>query len=326
MITPSGIYSPSALAASLQSKVGPVDPTLFTDLVVNLDGNQQFLHYSKDSFDFPSSAALVEAARGNLESTAAANAAGVDLAALNVSVKPGYQAFYEKTARSFLQPLASVADATVNFLYQITHFADVHLGFVAFNDTTGNAAGDTFNAANVSGLYPAGGTASHPLPNIILDPRNDQPNNNYQAITGVIPTLSVSGERNTAGGLKAAIDQLTNHSRYGANKAIVLITNGTPSKDLSGASNPTTAAADALAQAAKAKALGIPIYCVAVSQSYSEQMHEDDMYNDIMGGIAAVSGHGAKYYRINYTDANTTEGELGKALANITRQLISLLR
>jgi hypothetical protein len=326
VITPSGPHTPASLASSLQAVAGTTSPTLFTDAVVNIDGNKQFIHYSAGGFDFPSSAALVEAARGNLDNLARANAAGVDIAALNITPKAGYQAFYRKSAKSALQPLTSVTNATLNFLYEIVHFSDVRLGFVAFNDTTGNSSSDTFNAPNVSSLYPAGGSANHPLPNISLNQSSDPQNNNYQAITTVIPTLDVWGERNTAQGLKSAIDQLTSHSRQGANKAIILITNGTPTRDLSGATNPTTAAADTLNQAAKAKNLGIPIYCVAVSQDYSEQLHEDNIYSDIIGGIAAVSGNGAKYYHVAYSDPKTTQDNLTKALANVVRQLVSLMK
>jgi hypothetical protein len=325
-ITPSGPHAPAALASALKAKAGISSPTLFTDVVVNLDGNRQFVHYSASGFDFPSSAALAEAARGNLDSVGTAKGAGVDTTALNVTPKPGCRDFYLKTARTNLQPLAAVANATLGFLYEIAHFADVRFGFVAFNDTTGNSASDTFNAPNISCLFPPGGNSDHPLPNIVINPSSDPLNNNYQAITTIIPTLDVWGERNTAQGLKAAIDQLASHSRPGINRAIVLVTNGTPTKDLSGGTNPSTATADALNQAAKAKALGIPIYCVAISQSDADQSREDDLYSDITNGIARISGHGAKYYRIAYTDAQATRSELSMAFANIARQLVSLVR
>jgi hypothetical protein len=323
-ITPSSSHNSHSLASRLQTKVGPASPTTFTDLVVNLNGQKQFTHFSKDGFDFPSSAALVEAERGNLDNVLYAKAAGVDLAALNVTPKSGYRNAYESAARSTLQPLNATTNATLSFLYSLSHFANVHFGLVAFNDTTGNAADSTFDAANISSLYPQGGSAAYPLPNISLNPNNDAKSTNYTSINTVLPTLNVWGERNTAQGLKAAIDQLTNHSRSTVNKAILLITNGTPNKDLTGASNATTATADALNQAARARSLGIPIYCVAVSQNSTDRINEDNLYSDTAQGIAAISGHGARYYRVDYSEnAQTT---LTSVLANVARQMSSLLK
>jgi hypothetical protein len=324
-ITPTGTTSSQSLASALNSQVGQNNPELFTDAVVNIDGNQQFACYSASGFDFPSSAALVEAARGNLESKDAASKAGVDIAALNVTPKSGYKDFYQKSARAALQPAASASSAVLNFLYEIAQFSNFNFGFIAFNDTTGTSTTSTFTAPNVSSLYPQGGTSDHPLPYIPISTSLAPNANNYNTITNILPSLDVWGERNTAQGLKSALDQFAAKGRPGANKVIVLVTNGIPTEDLNGATNPTTATADALKQAVRAKNMGIPIYCVAVSQSDSDKTNEDNLYNDTSHGIAAISGHGAKYYRVDYTNAQSTQSTLSSVLANIARQLSSLL-
>ncbi|PWU03286.1 MAG: hypothetical protein C5B53_00590 [Candidatus Melainabacteria bacterium] len=325
-LSPSGPHLTYEAASALQPLVGPSSSSLFTDVVVNLNNDQQFIHYSKDGFDFPSSAALLEAARGNLDSPERATAAGVDLAALRISPKVGYKNFYLKAAKSQLQPLDSINTATLNFLSEIVHLANVHFGLVAFNDSTGFSPADTVNSPDVSTLYPTGNSSSHPLPNISLNTSPNYQDNNYASVSSIIPSLDPFGERNTAQGLKAAIDQLSNHPRIGTKKAIVLITDGMPTKDLSGAINPTTAAADAINQAYRAKNLGISVFCVAVACSDKEIAKENALYNDTANGIAAISANGARYYRVDYTNPADTQAKLTGAFANLCRQLVQLAR
>jgi hypothetical protein len=295
------------------------------------DGNYSVTN-SNGTFTFPDVGSLVEASLGNLET----QNDFLDYAALGVTAQPGFQNTYFWAAQSGLQPLNAIINATLGFFAQMASAADVHFGLTTFNNGSGTISTQSFSASNISPIYPPGGTNIFPLPGIPLDPNN----NNYTSgtlIPSYINALSVYAGRNTAAALQTAITQIQNGARPTANAAIVLLTDGIPTVPLanaaSGALDPTTAASDARAQAVTAHSLGIPIYCVVLSQAAdgSDQAPETAIYNDTnsnptLGGLSAISGFGAKYYQVVYTDPATTQASLQKVLGNIARQLVSLMK
>jgi hypothetical protein len=314
----------------------------FTHLVVNIDGNNLFSGTSVFGYSFPGAGSLVEASVGNLESPAAANTAKLDLAALGVAPSPGYRDAYRIAAASKIEPLYSVQKAVDGFLTKVRYTADPHFGFVAFSTIAGQNPGDTFTDYNVSWAYPQGGMANYPLPGIQVDPGND----NFAAVQSVInvPTavgpstslMCVQGGTNVAQAMSSCLLRLDPNSasattRDGAARAVVLVTDGVPSYDLAGTGYPPAAngpaLTDARSQAAAAKAAGIPVFVVVVSQNPALDPELDAIYSDTTaGGIAYDSGNGAKYYRVPWTNPTQTKRDLDAVFGNITRQLVSLVR
>ncbi len=320
------------------------DDCTITHLVVNIDGNSTYTNRSIFTFDFPNYPTLVEASLKNLESAAAVANAKLDLSLLGgVTPAAGYKDAYRIAAAGNIEPLFSVESAISNFLNKVRFSTDPHFGFIAFSDTAGNAPNDTFTDFRVSWAYPQGGSATYPLPGIHVDPVL----NNHALIdsTITVPTvmgsstslIAVDGSSCTARALRNTLDRLdpirgSATTRSGAARAIVLVTDSTPSVDLAGVkySGPPAnlpALTEAQTEAAAAKAAGIPIYVVAISQNDQMAPLLDDNYSDTApGGIAYESGNGAKYYRVNWVSKSQCQSDLNAVFGNIARQLVNLVK
>lgn len=85
---------------------------VFTDMVVNIDGNANYggMNFTDGGFtyDFPTVASLVEASRGNLDSVANYNASKANTSCPTIVPHPGYQAAYFKAAKAASQDRKSV--------------------------------------------------------------------------------------------------------------------------------------------------------------------------------------------------------------------------
>ncbi len=326
VIAPMGTAGTSNSNYTPQVTWGPSSSNTFTDVVVNLDGNNTFGGSTFNGFNFPTKGSLVEAARGNLDSGITVQQAGIDKDALGVNPHAGYRSAYLQAAALQVEPLMSVENALPGFLLEATQMGNTNLGFTAFNDTAGTSSTGTFNASNVSADYPAGGTADFPLPGITLGA------NNASTIGTALSTLTVGGNRNVAAAIQAALGQLSSSGRTGAQKAIVLITDGPPTVALNDDPNSTQAQSysDARTQATYAFNAGVPIYCVAIYGDATTQSNETTIYNDTnnnssTGGITAISGHGAKWYQLAYTTPSATQAALTQIFGNIIRQLGSVM-
>lgn len=341
-------FWPVNQSAEAQVGAGPASypQCTFTHMVVNIDGNNNFGGYSAFGFNFPSTASLVEASIGNLESSGAANNACLDLPNIGgITPRSGYQDAYRISACSRIEPLSSIVSSTTKFLTKIRYSTDPHYGLVTFSTEAGNSPGDTMQDWNVSWAFPMGGAARFPIPGIHVSPGADNFNTTINTITppsgigGGSNNLMVSmGGANIAQALSNALDHLDPNgpsatTRPGATRAIVLVTDGLPTVDLARnryATPPPTnnpAQADARSQAARAKAAGIPIYVLALSQDASMNSHMDAIYNDSSsGGIAYESGQGAKYYLVNWSGVAGTRQRLDATFGNIARQLVNLVK
>jgi len=325
----------------------------FTDGVVNIDGNATFqgtsVTYNGNSFSFPSLGVVIEAARGNLENLGNAQAAGLNLQALGLTqanLQSGYYAAYVQAALASIQPMNTVASATIAFMNQLATVSDAHFGCLTFNDYVGSNASSTAPPSgttapdNIATDYPYSTMNSNPdgsvspsitntylLPDILLDPSG---NTTQSTIANVLPTIHTWGNCGVAGALQAALSELNplsgspsagpNVARPNANKAIILVTTQAPNVGLNGDTG-TLATSDAISMASLAHKAGIPIYCVAIAQSSTDDQNEDAAYNDNSGGIAATAGYGSKYYRVDWSNATTTQASLRSAFANIARRL-----
>ena len=323
----------------------------FTDMVVNIDGNKVFTNYTAkyngQTYNFPCGAALVEAARGNLEESKYVKFANIQLDSMGLSkadIKPGYLAAYMAAAKLVTQPMYSMQNSVEGFVQQLATASDVHFGLITFNDYVGSdsntvwpSSSTTPDSSSVSAPdsvssdfpYPSvnsddsiSTTNTYPLPNIMLSPAS---NITQSTIISTLPTLAGAGNRNVAAALQAAVNEFkgsggNNYARPGANQAIILVTAGPPTVDLNDNTG-ASALSDAIKQAQAASVAGIPIYCVSVAQLSTDNSDEDNAYNN----ITTTAGYGSKYYRVNWSNPTDTQSALTTAFANIARRLVSVV-
>ncbi len=307
---------------------GPAAPNVFTGIVAN--GVVGDYNPNNPAIGFNNIATAIEASLGDLESPTLAAQAGIDTNALGVTPQAGWYAFYYIAARQYLQPMMAILNGLIGFINEMSITADIYYGFIAFNDNIGvapNSVSAPIN--NVSSLYnfttpnPTGGlsvNSTYPLPNIPLNPPGLNPSN-QAAIINVLPTLSVWGNRNVTQALTAALGQLQSNGRPGANPVILLITCGAPS----GADDSTAA----IAEATTIGQAGIPVYvmCASLNSSYDDANYA--AYTEIggaSGGVAGASGHGAKYFAVDFVDPTTTGNQLVTIYGNIARRLVSIVQ
>jgi hypothetical protein len=335
----------STMSYATDTCAGAVPFLGFTDMVQNLDNNQIFGGGTWYGFTYNDLGTVVEAYRGNLESTATAQAAGIDLAALNATPQAGFQADYIQVASGNTQPFNVMKNNLQALLDMVYRVSDVHFGFVAFNGVTGNSVTTSF--PTVSGYQdtsvfskpnwdyyylPPGVTNNWPIPIIPLNPASGTTASNYNAITNMLPQLHIYGKRDTGVALQAAIDQLDPaspgySSRSWATKAVVLITDGPPTHDSTSTYNPIGALQEANNQATRAHNLGIPIYviCVNVDTTNGPGIADPAFNETIPGSICNTAGHGSKYYSLVWQDPITTGHLMLNDVGNIARQLNTLL-
>jgi hypothetical protein len=202
-------------------------------MVVNLDGTTNestgiTINFISNSWVFPADSApnhyglgvLVEAARGNLESTANANAARVPYAAMGVTPSTGYAYAYAAAVMScyagwpasncvvpLRHPIGDAVIAAQNFFGTLYNDADVHFGLVTFSTSAGSRidpndsthTGAPFYMGNYAGMSANVSTNPYPYepvqpinPCIYLNPAAGQSNSNYST-QGTIPSGSNTG-------------------------------------------------------------------------------------------------------------------------------------
>lgn len=310
--SPPGNYS--------SSSVGTGNAYTYTDLVVNIDGNSTFGGFTtSDGFSFPNVATLVEASRGNLEdNTVFTNSkANVSLPS-SVTPKSGYKAKYFELAAKKVSPLGEAQTAAQDFFTIMNTNTVAHFGFIAFADSAGTSESGTYKDDNIDAKYTAGGTGNFPIPNVSLSTSSS----NYSNVIAKIPTTVATTSTNIGDSLHKAVQQLTTYGRSGARKAIVLFTDGMPT---TGSPLSTDPSANARMAAVEANTAGIPIYTIGLAQNsdiipYETAILNDTDSNSSSGGIAAIAGHGGKFFLT--TDATN----LRKTFENIARQLVQLVK
>ena len=313
------------------------DLTMFTDVVVNLDGNNGFGGGNFGYLPFPSIDYIVEANRGNLDSANLAFNSNLSNS-LIAAAQDGYKKAYTYSAAWMLQPKVTVESALSGFVQKLGSTSDCHLGLVVLNNRAGLSPWDTVTVPAVSWACPQAGNTTVALPQI---PLNAGAGNNNQALLqstlfnswGQTPLLLPTGGSNLADGLKQAYSNLTGgNSRSGALKAIVVFTDKVPDRDLSGNAYTSPdvnggALADAIAVANQCKAAGIPIFMVTLDQTggrmtpfLSAQFSES-----FPGGLVATSGHGGALYIEQWSNPANTLNALTGDFNNIVRQLMTLV-
>lgn len=318
------------------------DPTMFTDVVVNLDGNIVFNGYNPppgpfQGYRFPSIDFLVEASRGNMENGNVSPNAYTN-ATIGGAVQPGYQQAYQCLAYAQLQPKGTLETDIKGFMAKLAQTSDCHFGFVAFNNRAGLNPLDSDKAPAISWAYPVAGTVNYAIPQIPLNTGS----NNIAAINNVLtPPTSIpnqglfvpNGGSNLADGLTQAYNQLTsNQSRTGALKAILVVTDKVPTRDLAGNVYPNPAAngpalQDAITVATNCKTQGFPIFVIGLDQSGQMAPYMTTQFSDTQaGGLVQTAGSGGTLLIANWTNAAQAATTLEGDFNNVIRQLLTLMR
>ncbi|HNB22621.1 MAG TPA: VWA domain-containing protein [Candidatus Melainabacteria bacterium] len=315
----------------------------FTDIVVNLDENDNFggttVTTSYGTFEFPTIGALVEGARGNLETLSLANSANVDLTAIGVSnPRAGFYRAYWESALTHRHPLYDAQASAANFFQILNNSTNAHFGLVCFSTDEkvtytgrpciGSGQNHSITTSN-AGTIPTGSSVSCPTPYVALDKTAGATGSNFSQIqTFFPPTNPPASPQLTAyngtdinGSLTLALQNLLpgskisgglDNMRNGATPAVVLFTDGRPT------ANTGIGDQDGNYVAGVAKNNGVKIYCIGLAQvdSIIPKM------NAVLGNIANQSG--GKYYPIPPGTGQATA--LNKAFSDIARSLVTLTK
>jgi hypothetical protein len=245
-----------------------------------------------------------------------------------------------------LQPKTVIESALRDFMTKLRQTSDCHFGFVAYNNRAGLGPNDTDTAPTVSWAYPVAGNIKYLLPQIPLPSISSFPADNYAAVTAVLtppsaivpatpPLFTPNGGSNLADGLTQAMNNLTGpNSRPGAMKAILVITDTVPSRDLAGniykspgANGP--AINDALNVAQAANNAGIPIFVVALDQTQGSTMTPffNSQFSDTAAnGLVYTAGNGGALYINPWTSPQSMYTALTGSFNNVLRQLMTLTK
>ncbi len=302
--------------------MGTGNAQTFTDCVVNIDGQNHFTGTAYGGYNFPDLATVVEAARGNLESNSVFTSSFANTGVPpTVTPRAGYQAAYQTLAKQNLHPLGDAQSACQVFLQIMNTDCDAHFSLVSFTTDAGSSATDTVNMPNVDSYYNAGGSGNFPTPLIALNPSTGA--SNYTTCYNALPNTGPVSGTNIGDALHQAVYQLTHNNRKNAKKAIVLFTDGQPTS--AGPLDTKDPWNNARLAAVEAKNGGIPIYSVGLAQVPAIIPGETAILNDTnastsAGGVAAIAGHGGKFFLVTKTS------DLRKTFENIARQLVQLVK
>lgn len=303
------------------------DDSVFTDMVVNIDGNDTFGGITtSDGFSFPDINTLVEAARGNLETDALMTSSKANTS-VSVAAKSGYQAAYNREAIAHLQPIQDAKDAVSLFCQIINNDTDAHFGLVTFDGNVGSDQNSTENHNIHDDGVPYGSTIPVPGPLIPLDSGigNSQFTSVMTALgSGINGRPCVArGSTNIGKAVSTAVSELTTHNRLNAVRAVILFTDGQPTAGGPLDSDPWK---NARLAAVQAKNAGIPVYTIGLATNPTVADGQNKILNDSdsnpnssTGGIAAISGSGAVYYQV------TNSNQLRAAFQKIARKLVQLV-
>lgn len=294
----------------------------YTDVVVNIDGNNQFGGFTYNGYVFPDLSTLVEAARGNLENNANFVNSKASLSVpTTITPRAGYQAAYLAAAKNVIHPLGDAQQACQTFLQIMNTDCDSHFCLVAFTSNAGTSSADAYTMDNVDGSYPPAGTVQCPVPLIALNSATGQ--TNFTTVYNILPTTVATSGTNIGDAINTAVIQLTNNSRQGAKKEIVLFTDGEPTS--AGPLDNSDPWNNARLAAVKAQTAGIPIYSIGLAQTPAIIPSETSILTDTnsspsTGGVSGIAGHGGKFWLV------TKNSDLRLTFENLARQLVQLVK
>ncbi|CAN5240681.1 hypothetical protein BH11CYA1_BH11CYA1_04910 [soil metagenome] len=292
---------------------------VFTDVVVNIDGNPSFGGASYGGFSFPDVATLTEAARGNLESDSVYRSSKANTA-VTVSPRPGYQKAYFEAAAKQVKPMKDAQTALATMTQILNTDADVHFGFVAFDSTIGTDATSTETWYDLDDYAPYGAKKGFPIPHVGIDPAAGR--SAYTEVNNAIDLCVPMGATNIGGAVHSAVEDLKSRSRLGSTKAIVLFTDGEPTVPSGPLSSDPKA--NARMAAVEARDAGVALYTVGLAQNPAIIPDQTEILNDqqsdpTTGGMAAIAGHGGTFNLV------TDSSQLRQTFSKIARRLVKLV-
>jgi len=292
---------------------------VFTDMIVNIDGNAKFNGFSYRGYNFPDLATVVEASRGNLENSTVFSDSKANTA-VKVSPIGGYQQAYTEAAALQLQPIKDSKDASLQFTNILNTDTDCHFGFVAFDGEIGTAANSTEDWYTLDIDTPYGAIRPMALPMIAISPTAG--NTGYTSVNAAINSCVPLGSTNIGAAVHQAVLDLKANHRPDSVRAIVLFTDGEPTVP-SGPldSDPWMNARKA---AVEAQAEGIPVYTIGLAQNPEIVADETAILNDTnnnatTGGMAAIAGNGGTFNLV------TDSRQLRTSFEKIARHLVELV-
>jgi hypothetical protein len=294
---------------------------MYTDSVVNIDGNTTFGGMNYKGYNFPDVATLVEASRGNLEDPVSFHSSKADVSVGGgVTPRAGYKAAYIAAAKEKLQPLVDSQDATGMFCRILNTDTDCHFGMIAFDSKTGDNASSTENWNSLDWQVPYGQPKNFALPMVPLDKTKGV--THYSEVLGAVDQCLPMGGTNIGAALHKAVQTLKSDSRKGSVRAIVLFTDGQPSDGGPLDNDPWMNARKA---AQEAREEGIAIYTIGLAQNPAIMPGEIDILNDTnkdpaSGGVAAIAGNGGTFNLV------TDSKKLRVAFEKIARRLVEIVR
>jgi Flp pilus assembly protein TadG len=291
----------------------------FTDMVVNIDGNNTFAGFTYSGYYFPDVNTLVEASRGNLESNAVFTSSKAN-SSVSVAPKPGYQKAYFEAAAKQLKPMHEAQAALLTMTQMLNTDADTHFGFVAFDSTIGANPSSVENWYDIDDYPPYGKKQGYPIPHVVMS--NTGAVTHYADVNTAINSCVPMGSTNIGAAVHAGVDDLKANARTGSARAIILFTDGeptTPGGPLSG--DPKT---NARMAAVEAREAGVAVYTVGLAQNPVIIPDQEAILNDTnsdptTGGMAAIAGHGGTFNLV------TDSSELRATFAKIARRLVKLV-
>ncbi len=307
---------------NLSGSMGTGNAQTYTELVVNIDGRNQFAGINSNGYNFPNIGTVVEAARGNLETNARFTSSRANTTLTTIVPRVGYQAEYLRLARLNLHPLKDAQDACQVFLQTMNTNTDAHFSVVSFTTNAGRNATDSISMPNVDSTYGAGGTGN--FPNALIGLNASVIQTGYDdSVTAIANTSPISGT-NIGDAVNTAVNQLTGPgSRTGTKKAIVVFTDGQPTS--AGPLDNSDPWRNSREAAWRAKNAGIPIYSIGLAQVPEIVAGETAILNDTnssrtTGGISGIAGNGGKFWLV------TSNANLRLTFENLARQLVQLVR
>lgn len=323
--------------------MGGVDVRTYTDIVVNLDENDVFAGYTSNlhgtSFSFPNVPCLVEASRGNLESTTIANNANVNLAALGgITPQAGYYREYWEQALQHRHPLYDAQSSAANFFQILNNSCNAHFSLVGFATdentvSNQNAIAGSQNhsiASPAPGPIPVGSQVPCRIPYVALNKTAGAAGSNFSSISAWFPPtnppgapqLTAYGSTDINGALYMALQQFyppakipggLNNMRVGATPAVVMFTDGRPTTssapgDWDGVNTTNTYAIPN----------GVKIYCIGLAQIPSIVTPMTNVLQPM------ANNTGGKLYII--PPGTGQAAALDRAFSDIARSLVTLTR
>ena len=289
---------------------------VFTDSVVNIDGQAAFGGFTYNGFDFPDVGTLVEASRGNLESDSLYRASKANTS-LRVTPRAGYQKAYLEASAHQIKPMQEAKSALTSMVKILNTDVDAHFGFVAFDSIVGANDNSTESFYDIDDYALYGAKRGFAIPHVVIDSGAAQ--NKYNDVVSAIDKCVPMGATNIGAAVHAAVTDLKSRSRTGSTRAIVLFTDGEPTVPSGPLSSDPKA--NARMAAKEARDAGIALYTIGLAQNAAIIPDQTDILNDqntdpTTGGMAAIAGHGGTFNLV------TDSSQLRQTFAKIARRLV----